>query len=1104
MYLIKKDSIMRALLLTVGFFALSTQAWGGKISGSIYRNYAEDQYQQEIPVAEQRKYYDLFGEHIIDGISLFEMSNSEENVYSSSLDDSSVSKISKEYQHNHFYSQLNSMCLSQDEIGKSKMLFMIGDRLHTKFTPLTLSKRNFSGLRWDLWSAGLKMTALLSRTRPGVMARSGIDGYAYVTYPLLDFDFNNIDNWYEENGVYSDGSARDWSQKTFFGDYDLLFAMHAENNLANLVDVGVTYINHHRSDIAKGEKFFQGELPDKFAPEEIHFEISDMTSDVLDDAGAEVLSITMLVNDKPVTAAPGIHRIVDYISVSNGQSYLQKDISDEVVSLPCTTHGTEGMVFTFYPIAGAALLGIDSAAIVSVNFVIEVAGNYRIFSSCEKLTPQDKDHFDTRKKILKQKTVETVASNISGVGGSLLDHRTRSEIYFGDYIAQAPYPVADYSNRRTINYAYMIPVSNVTYGINFNGKMGDFTYSGEYVTSKEEVKSPFIAGERQKITKYAGFVKLGYLLKDKYSFYSDMYNIDADYHSGLGSFYTSPFFNSMYDRGRNLGKEPKYFVYPHVLDNNYTLVDDNDDDDFYVENERRKYPGESYLPTGSISEYLFYNDGTVKSYADAQAGIVVIKKMLEKRIMLPNGLYRYYEDHNGVIPNRYDINTNGIIDAEEDFLLYNVTLPIFELEEDANNNGVYDIEEDDFAPDYPYAMGHVYVGNDIKTQGIRGISGGAKLQPLALLNVDVGGVYERVLDTDLDELENDLYDDQGSNRNLYLRAKFDQKLRNKGIAYKLGLETKRIWDGIKNDVIVTHQRLGSVRQEVDYTIKTDQLRYFDALTALFTGSIMYRKIANLNIESNIAIGIEKHNAVDNPLYVTRSLVRDPLDEVAVLPGMYQNTSYAESDVYQNASTFRTEYLQYEDKSARSLDFLYKTDYTVKFTKEYRGQYSRYFNILQQLQIIPQYQLHYINGSSDDDDPRDMLATMVADSTTDTLGMKFLWEDYTTYNKHMLFNVPILRAVFKIGERSTIEAGWQWMSAKNLLIEEETYLKSSFVTQLINRATIQGFDVAIILGLHRTNIKYDIYGKHALFGFGHDADVKTTSAFCKIYAGLKQQ
>ena len=82
------------------------------------------------------------------------------------------------------------------------------------------------------------------------MARSEIGGNSHVTYPLF--------NQWVEDDIGQDwlkSSSNDWSTKSPFGDYDFMFGLHAENTIANKVNVGVTYLNHHHSDIAKGGAF---------------------------------------------------------------------------------------------------------------------------------------------------------------------------------------------------------------------------------------------------------------------------------------------------------------------------------------------------------------------------------------------------------------------------------------------------------------------------------------------------------------------------------------------------------------------------------------------------------------------------------------------------------------------------------------------------------------------------------------------------------------------------------------------------------------------------------------------------------------------------------
>ena len=61
-------------------------------------------------------------------------------------------------------------------------------------------------------------------------------------------------------------------------------------------------------------------------------------------------------------------------------------------------------------------------------------------------------------------------------------------------------------------------------------------------------------------------------------------------------------------------------------------------------------------------------------------------------------------DFDGVIPHADDRDQNGILDFQEDFLIFQADPPVFTHIIDLNNNGIVDPIEDDFEPEYEYGI----------------------------------------------------------------------------------------------------------------------------------------------------------------------------------------------------------------------------------------------------------------------------------------------------------------------------------------------------------------------------------------------------------------
>ena len=61
-------------------------------------------------------------------------------------------------------------------------------------------------------------------------------------------------------------------------------------------------------------------------------------------------------------------------------------------------------------------------------------------------------------------------------------------------------------------------------------------------------------------------------------------------------------------------------------------------------------------------------------------------------------------DFDGVLPRADDRDQNGVLDYQEDFLIFDADPPIFDDLIDLDNNGIIDSLEDDYEPDYEYGI----------------------------------------------------------------------------------------------------------------------------------------------------------------------------------------------------------------------------------------------------------------------------------------------------------------------------------------------------------------------------------------------------------------
>lgn len=1032
-----------------------------------YVNYAADDFVQETVEQQTNAYYDLFGQHITNGYFIYDTKSVLEG-YSTSNRPDSLFNLNNEYRASEFFSNFNNLCITKDQISGAKTALIIGDQIHSQFTPLTMNKMYFSGIRWDMQKNGFGLTTLMSRTRPGRMAMRGISGQSYVTYPST---YSYID-WDKQN--YLNTNTSDWSVQTMYGDYDFFYGIHGEKKISDKLNIGATFMNHHRNDAKNGESWI-GQLPEGFAPKEIHFEIYDLTPKNINDPGAKLHSLSMTINGNTVVAAPeGMYNV----DATNFMRTFAGAIDDPIM-------GQHPRFCTFYPRDH----GIDADAIKSVTFEFKISGNYLIFVSTEKMTPLynrwGKVGYTKEGNAIfgpVQQTIEDIVDvkiNQAKLGGDPTlvpgEKYGASEVYFGDYILRSPKIVTDYNAVRTFEYEYRMILASIVNSINLNGHIFDTDYNAEISYNAQRYAYPLHDGDVSIDNSFAAYLQLsrpelmshGFMKKINTTL--DVYAIDAMYNPSLPQYQVSRSLafmsNTLLKTGSwsASGDYPHYNDYPIQLYNNWNTIDDNDDDDLFVETQRQPYPSD--MPSNQSRQ--FFADGALRSNNEQSWGGI------SSHIRLPSGYDIVYNDNDGVISERYDRNRNGEIDYKEDFLLFESDPPKLSLDIDRNNNNVFDVEEDDLYPDFPYEMGYVYTTNGVRSSGIRGMRGVLTVSPYKHVAMEIGGVFEQIQDADLDGKTDNLQDlGYGQNISLYSFTSYNKRDRAKGITSFAGAEIKRVFDGIRNDVVLGKR---DEQNKMVYQVKPDMLRMKDALVTNFALGFEHRGFKNTLLVSRMFYGMEKHYESD-PVYVTRAL-SDTLFEEALTP--------------------------YTDKMINSFIFLAKGSYTFKTDFEFQGP-AAILNLCNKLTIVPQYKFMYEMDDSQEDDPRftdaeidSFIATNAYDSLKTT---QLKWLGYKDDNQKLMYNVPIVRFTYALGRKTYFEGGWQWKRIDDFAVSEMSRLRKSTVLQLRNRTTYSGFDISIILGLNLVDEKYDVNQRNEIYDIGSEHNTRSKNVFFQIFAG----
>ncbi len=266
----------------------------------------------------------------------------------------------------------------------------------------------------------------------------------------------------------------------------------------------------------------------------------------------------------------------------------------------------------------------------------------------------------------------------------------------------------------------------------------------------------------------------------------------------------------------------------------YSLVEDNDDNDEFPENGR--------------SKYLYFTQQTLQG------------------------------DPDGVIPADYDKDKNGLWDYNEDFLNYDADPPESKILFDRNNNGTPDNIEDDAYPDYPYVPSYYLPGeryyrlDDIDNKwennwadslvhkGLAGYHIYTRFEPLQNLELTVGGVFDRSQEKTFQSTytngkkSGEIYDDEKAS-DIYLLAHYK-----KGLAIDKSLVIDNFFRRIQ-DNIPNHTQgflIDPSTEAVSYYTIIDELDYRDMFADALRAEFNFFKSRGFNYTSIGKFEFQKH------------------------------------------------------------------------------------------------------------------------------------------------------------------------------------------------------------------------------------------------------
>ena len=183
-------------------------------------------------------------------------------------------------------------------------------------------------------------------------------------------------------------------------------------------------------------------------------------------------------------------------------------------------------------------------------------------------------------------------------------------------------------------------------------------------------------------------------------------------------------------------------------------------------------------------------------------------------------------DFDGVLPQADDRDQNGILDYQEDFLIFEADPPIFEDLVDLNNNGTIDSLEDDYEPQYEY-------GVDRKGYHVQ-----ASYDLLDNMTLKAGWLNEKEVSS------------ARKNDSKYLHLTYQRDIPDFGT-----ILFQDLWKNVQDDIPDYSITLRVGDLEAEQT--RDELDFYNARVNTSTLQFLYTAVPQLTLEAKFLVTIQK-------------------------------------------------------------------------------------------------------------------------------------------------------------------------------------------------------------------------------------------------------
>ena len=1038
---------------------------------------------------EPQFFYDLFGKELLEGNEVYNYREQKEFDQNGELYVGWTGQLDSE----RFSAQLDRTVLTEDSFRGRYTEFAIGDSM--RFKPSTLFpnryilyKTEFDGLRWDISFAQERHLFTLINSR--------------ISNPvqLTDAAANLAPTLGRRNGLNEDAGVRHIENARLLG-------FRAQGLLGDIFRVGFTYVNLHKEHPERVENPMMGTVantpPEVISvvfrddsPEDNHNLVTQFSGYDENQHGGNLqggvgaafkgLTATVMTQELEDLTPAEIEEGVEPKSQPSQTQKIEVFVNDltpiDVGGLPSEIRDSvdgewkivDGFNKMKYDLVFADH-GIDPRTVQSVVFDMVVAGDYNIavigFSDANKAAegadPFAEEWIKTEDGHIEMPYRDVIEA--PGNYGQSPDYTSNRSSLFDN-----PGSWEGEGRPRKVRYHYGAARAAVLYGLDLEGTIGNVFLRAHYSINGKYKQYPTVPKDQ------IGFSRLKPTIQGEDG--EEETGISIDPATGLpldrngiptyseteGERFEARLGGDGTDESGDgeMGRETAWFIHLRsrfgklYLEGVYYHID----------------PGytTTYLNFGSNTDrdQPYTLERTPESQAERDPWDEVNYALIEDDDDdddWPDDI-----DFDGVLPRADDRDQNGVLDFQEDFLIFDADPPVFTDLVDLNNNGTIDSLEDDFEPQYEYGVDragyHVFAEYDL----------------LDNLSLKVGWLNENQVSS------------RRQNDSKYLHVTYQRDIPDFG-------------------TVLFQNRFVRVRDDIpDYTITlrvgelepvqiSDELDFYNARVNTTTLQFLYTAVPNLTLEAKFLVVLQKQFEQDEEGAIFLD-VEGSGDEDDPLTAD-QRVDFMVPIEQVRSSGEKREFPFYPDHGINALDpedpgLIYDAENWKKRRypeRDIRNQQT----ILKARYEIPLGDLPFIDRIGEDltltpmvkyiwDRAFDRGAEEISEALNPRLFVPTDDEpvEYLRFNRRSREDVLGVRLDYQFTQRMNILGGFQYRkftnrddNFKNYLVdfpEDEDVpilfrpdLRTRiFEVQAINRGEWLGFNIVILAGYRRTTILLD--------------------------------